>query len=125
MDEEKIDSSPSSPFQYSSNSPGSQQRKTTVDFLFQLHDNHPSPDNPPQDLDKSSHLSDSTSTTNSLNESSTLSTQDDHLLQVDSTSLSSQDISSVEIGFVLESEEQLDNDNISQTDNFLTMNCSY
>ena len=81
----------------------------------------PAPDNPPQDVDKSCHLSDSTNTTDSLDESSTLSGQDDHVLQLDSTSLSSQlqDTYSVEIEFVLESEGQLDNGNTSLTDVFL------
>ena len=79
---------------------------------------YPSPNNPPQDVDKSYHLSDSNSTTDRLDESSTLSTQDDHLLQVDSTSLSSQDTSSVEIGFVPKSEGQLYNHSTS-TDLFL------
>ena len=55
-----------------------------------LDDNYPSPDNPPQDVDKSCHLIDSASTTDSLDESSTLSAPDDHLLQLASTSLSSQ-----------------------------------
>ena len=40
------------------------------------------PDNPPQDVDKPCHLSDSPSITDSLDESSTLIAQDDHLLQL-------------------------------------------
>ena len=68
--------------------------------------------------------------TDSLDESSTLSAQDDHLWQLDSTSLTSQlqDTSSIEIEFVPELEGQLDHGNPSQTDFFLntmTMNCSY
>ena len=71
-------------------------------------------------MDKSFHLSDSTSTTDSLDESSTLSAPDDHLLQVDSSSpsIQQQDTSSVEIKFVPESEGQLDNGNISLTNVF-------
>ena len=63
-----------------------------------------SPHDPPQDVDKS-HLSDSTSTTTNLNETCSLDTSCDHLLHLDSPSLSSelQDTSSdesVEIEFV-------------------------
>ena len=83
--------------------------------------NYPSPDNSPQDVDKSCHLSDSISTTDSLDESSTLSAPDDHLLQLDSTSPSFQlqDTSSVEVEFVSESEGHLKHANLSQTDIFL------
>ena len=42
-----------------------------------FHNTYPSPDNPPQDVDASCHLSDSSSTTDSLDESSTLSAPDD------------------------------------------------
>ena len=70
-------------------------------------------------MDKSSHLSNSSSTTDNLDPSSTLSAQDDHLLQVDSTSLSSQDTSGLEIEFVPGSEGQLVNGNITPTDAFL------
>ena len=86
-----------------------------------LHDNYASPDYPPQDVDTSCHLSDSTSTTDSLDESSTLSAPEYHLLQVDSTSPSFklQDTSSVEIEFDTEFEEQLDHGNLSPTDVFL------
>ena len=83
-----------------------------------FHDNYPSPDNPPQAVDKSCHLSDSTSTTDSLDESSTLNAPDDHLLQF-SFSSQLQDTSSVEIEFVSESEGHLDHANLSQTDLFL------
>ena len=85
------------------------------------HDNYPSSDNTPQDVDKSCHASDSTSTTDSLDDSSTLIGPDDHLLQLDSTSLSSQlhDTSSIEIVFVSKSEGHLDHANPSQTDVFL------
>ena len=69
LDQEKVDSSTSSPFQSSSNSPGSKQRLTRVHF----HGNYLSPDNPPHDVEESCHLSGSTSTTDSLDESSTLS----------------------------------------------------
>ena len=110
-----------------------------------------SPDDPPQDVDKS-HLSDSTSTTTNLNETFSLDTSCDHLLhldsfslpselqdnsivestepesvpdvedllQLDSTSVSSQDTFSIEIEFVSESEGQLDNVNLT-----MPMNCSY
>ena len=56
----------------------------------------PSPDDPPQDMDES-HLSNLTSTTNNLNETCSLDTSCDHLLYLDSPSLSSelQDTSSV------------------------------
>ena len=110
LDQEKVDSSQSSPFQSSSNSPGSKQRLTRVHFHF--HGNYPSPDNSPQDVDKSCHLSDSTSITDSLDESGKLSVQDDHLHQLDSTRFSSQDTSSVEIEFVSEFEEQVDHGNL-------------
>ena len=78
-------------------------------------------DNPPQDVDPSCHLSDSTSTTDSLDESSTLSAPDDHLLPLYSTCLSVQlqDTSGIAIEFVPEFEEQLDHGNLSQTDVFL------
>ena len=116
LDQEKVDSFPPSSFQSSSNSAGSKHRNTRVYSNF--HYMYPSPNNPPQDVDKSCRLSDSNSTADSLDESSTLSAQDDHLLQVDSTSLSSQDTSSVQIGFVPESEGQLYN-YITSTDVFL------
>ena len=47
------------------------------------------PDDPPQDVDKS-HLSDSTSTTTSSNETCSLNTSCDHMLHLDSPSLSSE-----------------------------------
>ena len=108
----------------------------------------PSPDDPPQDVDKSD-LSESTSTTTNLNETFSLDTSCDHLLhlaspslsselqdnsieitetesvpdfedllQLDSTSVSSQDTSSIEIEFVSESGGQLGNANLSPTDIF-------
>ena len=109
-----------------------------------------SPEKSPQDVDESP-LSDSTSTTTNLNETCSLDTSCDHLLhldspslsseiqdnsivestepesvpdfedllQLDSTSVSSQDTSSIEIEFVSESEGQLDNANLSPTDIFL------
>ena len=49
----------------------------------------PSPDDPPQDVDKS-HLSESTSTTTNLNEPCSLDTSCDHLLHLDPHSLSSE-----------------------------------
>ena len=86
-----------------------------------FHDDYPSSDHPPQDVDISCHLSDSTSTTDSMDELSTLSVPDDHLLQFDSTSLSSQlqDTSIIEIEFVSEFEGNLDHAKLSQTDLFL------
>ena len=104
-----------------------------------------SPEKSSQDVDES-HLSDSTSTTTNLNEEFSLDTSCDHLLhleslslsselqdnsiventetesvpdledllQLDSSSVSSQDTSSIEI--VSESEGQLDNANLSPTD---------
>ena len=106
-----------------------------------------SPEKSFQDVDES-HLSDSTSTTTNLNETCSLDTSCDHLLrldspslsselqdnsiventetesvpdseallQLDSTSVSSQDTSSSKIEFVSESEGQLDNANLSPTD---------
>ena len=106
-----------------------------------------SPEKSSQDVDKS-HLSDSTSTTTNLNETFSLDTSCDHLLhldspslssdlqdnsiventetepvpdfedllQLDSTCVSSQDTSSIEIEFVSEFEGQLDNANLSPTD---------
>ena len=73
-----------------------------------------------QHVDKC-HLSDSTGTTDSLDESCTLDAPDGHLLQLDSTSLAFQlhDTTSVEIKFVPEFEEHLHNANLSQTDVFL------
>ena len=70
-------------------------------------------------MDKSCHLIDSTSI--SLDESSTLDAPDDHLLELDSTSLTFQlqDTSSVEMEFVPEFEEHLDKANLSQTNVFL------
>ena len=107
------------------------------------------PEKPSQDVHKS-HLSDSTSTTHSLNDTSFLDPSGDHplhldspslsselhntssvktvepepepvpysedLLQLDSSSVSSQDTSSNEIQF--ESEGPLDNANLSPTDVF-------
>ena len=75
----------------------------------------------PQHVNQSCHLSESTSTTDSLNNSITLDASDDCLLDMDSTGLASQlqDTSSVQIEFISEFEEQLDPDNLSQTDAFL------
>ena len=47
----------------------------------------PSPDDPPQDVDKS-HLSESTSTSTNLDETCSLDTSYDHLLHLDCPSLS-------------------------------------
>ena len=82
----------------------------------------PSPDDPPQDMDKS-HLSDSTSTTTNLNETCSLDTSCDHLLHLDSPSLSSelQDTSSnesVENEFVPDFEEPLESNKFSPRDVF-------
>ena len=82
----------------------------------------PSPDDPPQDVDKS-HLSDSTSATTNLNETCPFDTSFDHLLHLDSPSLSSglQDTSSVEsveIKFVPGFEEPLESNKFSPTDIF-------
>ena len=77
----------------------------------------PSPDDPPQDVDKS-HLSNSTSTTTNLNETCSLDSSCDHLLHLDSPSLSSelQDTSSVEIEFVPDFEEPFESNKFSPTD---------
>ena len=84
-------------------------------------------------MDKSCHLSDSTSTTNRLNETCSLDTSGDDLLHLDSPSLSSelQDTSSVEqveVEFFPEFEETLDNNIFDQqmlSVNDMTMTCSY
>ena len=82
----------------------------------------PSTDDPPQVVDKS-HLSDSTSTTTNLNETCSLDTSCDHLLHLDSPSISSelQDTSSVEnveIEFVPVFAEPLESNKFSPTDVF-------
>ena len=82
----------------------------------------PLPDDPPQDVDKS-HLSESTSTTTNLNETCSLDTSCDHLLQLDSPSLSSElqdtsSVESVETEFVPDFEEPLESNNFSPTDVF-------
>ena len=89
----------------------------------QFPDNYPPLDNAPQDVDNSCHLSDFTSTTNSLNETCSLDTSGDHLLHLDSPSLSSglkdtSSVASVEVEFVPDFEEPLDNNNFSPTDVF-------
>ena len=81
----------------------------------------PSPDDPPQDMDKS-HLSESTTTTN-WNETCSLDTSCHHLLHLDSPSLSPelQDTSScisVKIEFVPAFEEPLESINVLPTDVF-------
>ena len=86
-------------------------------------DNYPPPGNPRQDVDKSCHLSDSTSITNSSHDTSSLDTSYDHLLHLDSPSLSpelqeSSSVESVEVEFVPDFEEPLDNNNFSPTDVF-------
>ena len=84
--------------------------------------NCPPPDDPPQDVDKS-HLSDSTSTTTNLNERCSLDTSCDHLLHLDSPSLSSElqdtsSVESVEIELVPGFEEPLERNKFSPTDVF-------
>ena len=79
-------------------------------------------DDPPHNVDIS-HLSIPTSTTTKLDETYPLDTSCDHLLHLDSPSLSSelQDTSSVEnveIEFLPESEGQQDHTNLSPTDVF-------
>ena len=76
----------------------------------------PSPDDPPQDVDRS-HLRDSTSTTTNVNETCSLDTSWDRLVHLDSLSLSSEleDTSSVES---VEIEEPLENNNFLPTDVF-------
>ena len=99
----------------------------------QFPDNYPPLDNAPQDVDNSCHLSDFTSTTNSLNETCSLDTSGDHLLHLDSPSLSSRlkdtsSVASVEVEFVPDFEEPLDNNNFQQlmfSLNNMTMTCSY
>ena len=60
----------------------------------------PSPGKPSRDVDKP-HLSDSTSTTHSLNETCSLGTSGDHLLHLDSPSISSE----IQITSIVESVE--------------------
>ena len=72
---------------------------------------------PPQHVDKS-HLSKSTSTTTNLNETCSLDTSCDHLLHLDSPSLSSElqdtsSVESVEIEFVPDFEEPLESNKLS------------
>ena len=69
------------------------------------------------------HLSVSTSTTTNLNVTCTLDTSCDHLLHLDSPSLSSElqdnsSVDSVQIEFLPESEGKLDHTNLSPTDVF-------
>ena len=83
-----------------------------------------------QHVDKSCHFSDPTSAPDTLDEPSKLDAPEDHLVELDSTSLmfQLQDTSRDEIQFVPELKEHLDNAILSQTDVFLlpmTMNCSY
>ena len=73
-------------------------------------------------MDKS-HLSDSTSTTTNLNDTCSLDTSCDHLLHLDSPSLSSElqdtsSVESVEIEFVPDFEEPLESNKFSPTDVF-------
>ena len=82
----------------------------------------PSPGGPPQDVDKSN-LNDSTSTTTILNETCSLDTSCDHLLHLDSPSLSSElqdtsSVQSVEIEFIPDFEERLERNKFSPTDVF-------
>ena len=73
-------------------------------------------------MDKS-HLSDSTSTTTNLNEACSLDSLCDHLLHLDSPSLSSElqdtsSVESVEIEFVPDFEESLESNKFLRTDVF-------
>ena len=79
-------------------------------------------DDPPQNVDLS-HLSDPTSTSTNLDETYPLDTSCDHLLHLDSPSLSSElqktsSVENVEIEFLPESEGQQDHTNLSPTDVF-------
>ena len=53
-----------------------ENRKRVTRVLFHFLYNYPPPDNSPQNAEKSCHLSDSSSSTDSLDESSTLSVPD-------------------------------------------------
>ena len=80
------------------------------------------PDEPPHNM-ATSHLKDPISTTTNLDEACPLDTPCDHLLHLDSPSLSSElqdnsSVVSVEIEFYPESEEQLDHTKFSPTDVF-------
>ena len=80
------------------------------------------PDDPLPDVDQY-HISDPTSIITILNEACPLDTSCDHLLHLDSPSLSSElqdnsSVDSVEIELLSELEGQLDNVNLSQTDVF-------
>ena len=91
-----------------------------------------SPDDPPQDVEKS-HLSDSTSTTTNLNETCSLDTSCEHLLHLDSPSLPSElqdtsSIATVNIEFVPDFEQPLEINNFHQqmfSVYNMTMTCSY
>ena len=79
-------------------------------------------DDQPQNVNIS-HLSDPTSTTTNLDETYLFDTSCDHLLHLDSPSLSSElqdtsSVDSVEIEFLPESEGKLDHTNLSRTDVF-------
>ena len=92
----------------------------------------PSPDDAPKDVDKP-HLSDSTKNTINLKETCSLDASCDHLLHLDSPSLSSEledtsSVESVEIEFVPDFEEPLESNKFSPTDVSvynMTMTCSY
>ena len=80
------------------------------------------PDDPPQNADIS-HLNDPTNTTTNLDETYPLDTSCDHLLHLDSPSLTSElqdtsSVDSVEIEFLPESEGEFDHTNLSPTDVF-------
>ena len=79
-------------------------------------------DDPHQNVDIS-HLNDPTSTTTNLDQTCPLDTSRDHLLHLESTSLSSElqdtsSVDSVEIEFLPESEGNLDHTNLSPTNVF-------
>ena len=79
-------------------------------------------DKPPQSV-ATSHQKDPISTTTNLDETCPLDTSCDHLIHLDSPSLSSEtqdnsSVDSIEIDFLPESEEQLDHTNLLPTDVF-------
>ena len=90
-------------------------------FMKSRHDDGPTsskplPEDPPQDVDKS-HLSDSTSTTTNLSERFSLNTSSDHLLHLNSPSLSSK-LQDTSIEFDSDFEEPMKGNKFSPTDVF-------
>ena len=102
--------------------PSPASMRSPIHLELALHKKGIKSDDPPQNVDIP-HLSDPTSTTTNLDETCPLDTSCDHLLHLDSPSLSSElrdtsSVNSVEIEFVPGSEGNLDHTNLSPTDVF-------